>query len=322
MNDPYRTLGVPKSADEKDIKKAFRKLTQEHHPDKNPGDAAAESKFKDVSQAYEILGDSERRAHWDEFGEISLSQGFDPARARAYTRARGFSGGRGRGGFGGFGGGSPFSDLSGAREASFDDLLSKLFGGGTVSGGADIFGNANERRKGRDLEGSISVSLPDSIAGVTVPVRVTSTDGSARTLDVKVPMGMSDQAKLRLRGQGGAGAPAGDLLLTVQVKAHPQVSRDGSHLKATLPVTAYEAYVGGPIEVPTPWGPVTLKLPPRSQNRQTFRLRGKGVHQRGKPEGDLLITLDVRLPTQEDEAFERHLKRLQGDDNPRTDDPW
>lgn len=319
MNDPYRTLGVPKTADEKEIKKAFRKLTQQHHPDKNPGDAAAESRFKDVSQAYEILGDSENRGRWDEFGEISLSQGFDPARARAYTQARGFSGGRPRGGFGG---GSPFSDLSGAREASFDDLLSKLFGGGTVSGGADLFGNANGRRKGRDLEGSILVSLPDSIVGVTVPVRVTGSDGSARTLDVKVPMGMPDQGKLRLRGQGGAGSPAGDLILTVQIKAHASASRDGSQLKAPLPVTAYEAYAGGPIEVPTPWGAVTLKLPTRSQNRQTFRLRGKGVHQRGKPDGDLLVTLDVRLPTQEDGELEKILQQLQGDDNPRTDDPW
>ncbi len=320
MNDPYRTLGVPSTADAKDIKKAFRKLTQQYHPDKNPGDAAAESRFKDVSQAYEILGDSDRRAHWDEFGEISLSQGFDPARARAYTRARGGFGARRPGG--GFGGGSPFSDLSGAREASFDDLLSKLFGGGTVSGGGDLFGNMNERRKGRDLEGAISVSLPDSIAGVTVPVRVTNADGTARTLDVKVPMGMPDQGKLRLRGQGGPGSPAGDLLLTVQVKRHPQVSREGTQLKVTLPVTAYEAYAGGSVEVPTPWGAVTLKLPERSQNRQTFRLRGKGVHQRGKPDGDLLITLDVRLPTQDDEALKEHLLRLQGDDNPRTDDPW
>ncbi|MGB1700030.1 MAG: DnaJ domain-containing protein, partial [Nannocystaceae bacterium] len=179
MNDPYRTLGVPRTADEKEIKKAFRKLTQQYHPDKNPGDKAAEAKFKDVSQAYEILGDSERRANWDEFGEISLSQGFDAERARAYSQRGGFGGGRQRGGFGG---GFPFSDMSNAREASFDDLLSKLFGGGTVSGGADIFGNVNERRKGRDLEGTISVSLPDSVAGITVPVRVTSANGSPRTL--------------------------------------------------------------------------------------------------------------------------------------------
>ena len=127
MNDPYRTLGVGSDASEKEIKKAFRALTQRYHPDKNPGDAAAEAKFKEVSQAYEVLGDADRRKHWDEFGEISLSQGFDPERARAYSRARGFGGRPGAGFGGGFGGGSPFGDFGGnAREASFDDLLSRL----------------------------------------------------------------------------------------------------------------------------------------------------------------------------------------------------
>lgn len=317
MKDPYRTLGVARDASEKEIKKAFRQLTQQHHPDKNPGDKQAEAKFKDVSQAYEILGDSDRRKHWDEFGEISLSQGFDPERARAYSRARNFSGRPG-----GPGAGFPFGNVSNAREASFDDLLSRLFGGGTVSGGHDLFGGAADSRKGRDLEGTITVSLPDSIVGVTVPVRVGDPTGGSKTLDVKVPAGMPHNGKLRLQGQGNPGRPPGDLMLTVQVRPHPQVSRDGNHLRLQLPVTAHEAFAGGPVDVPTPWGTVSLKLPPQSQNGQTLRLRGKGVHTRGKPDGDLLVTLDVRLPTTEDEALAAALERLQGDDNPRTDSPW
>ena len=269
-----------------------------------------------------MLGDADRRKHWDEFGEISLSQGFDPERARAYSRARGF-GGRPGGGFGGgFGGGSPFGDFGGnAREASFDDLLSRLFGGGSATV-SDLFGGASDARKGRDVQGTIKVSLPDSVVGVTVPVRVSDPSGGAKTLDVKVPAGIQGGGKLRLQRQGGPGNPPGDLLLTVEVKPHPAVSREGANLRLRLPVTALEAVRGGPVDVPTPWGTVTLKLPPHSQNGQTLRLRGKGVQQRGKSDGDLLVTLDVRLPTEDDEALLAALERLQAEHNPRTDGPW
>lgn len=332
VQDPYKTLGVDRNASQAEVKKAFRKLTQKYHPDKNPGDDAAESRYKDVSQAYEVLGDEERRKLYDEFGDVSLTQGFDANRARQYKRAqeRAYAGGGPGGGFpggfpggaGGFpGGGVHFEDLGDARNTSFDDLLSRLFGGGRVSDPTgDVFGGRRQAtRRGRDVEGEIKVGFIDAIVGVTVPLRVEGQDGNARTLDVKVPAGMPDGGKLRLRGQGGQGDPKGDILLTVRVNAHANLERQGQNLHLKLPVTALEAYRGGPVEIPTPWGSVTMKLPAGTQNGQTLRLRGKGVHQSGKPDGDLLVTIDVRLPEGGDEKLLEALERLQSGQNPRAD---
>lgn len=318
MKDLYQTLGVAKSASQQEIKKAYRALTQKYHPDKNPGDNAAEERFKDVSSAYEVLGDGERRKLYDEFGDISLTQGFDPERARAYQQAqRGYGGAPGGpGGFGGF----QFHDFGDARDTSFDDLLSRLFGGGRINdmnfGGP---GGSRIRRRGQDLSGEIRVGFLEALKGTTVPLRVDSESGGHRTLDVKVPAGFPDGSKLRVRGQGGKGDPPGDILLTVRVGAHPRMSREGQNLRMTLPVTALEAYRGGSVDVPTPWGAVTLKLPAGTQNRQTLRIRGKGIHQSGRPDGDLLVTLDVRMPAPGDEELLEVLERLQADQDVRGD---
>ena len=151
----------------------------------------------------------------------------------------------------------------------------------------------------------------EALQGTTVPLRVEAQGGQARTLDVKVPAGIPDGGTLRLRGQGGPGQPPGDILLTVRTKPHPRLSREGQDLHLLLPVTALEAYRGGPIDVPTPWGAVVLKLPPGSQNRQTLRLKGKGVQSKTKGSGDLLVTLDVRLPPKGDKKLLAALERLQ-----------
>lgn len=319
MKDLYQALGVPRTSTQDEIKKAYRTATRKYHPDRNPGDKAAEEKFKDVSGAYEVLSDPDRRKMYDEFGEASLTQGFDASRARAYKRAQAqysdaFAGGGGGGG--GFPGDSGlFDDVGEARSTSFDDLLSRLFGGGRVR---------TERpqprsRRGADIRGEITVGFLDALHGVTVPLRIESQDGEARTLDVKVPQGMADGGKLRLRGQGGTGTPAGDILLTVLVKSHPRVVREGSNLKMSLPVTALEAYRGGPIDVRTPWGMVTVKLPPGSQNGQTLRLRGRGVRTSDGAAGDMLVTLDVRMPEAGDQRLLDVLVDLQAGVDPRTD---
>lgn len=308
MKDLYQHLGVARTATPEEIKKAYRKLTRQFHPDRNPGDAEAEERFKDVSTAYEVLGDAEKRKLYDEFGDISLTQGFDAERARAY-RSR-------SGGFPGFGqgGGQVFDDFGEARATSFEDLLSALFRGGP--GGAQRGRPA--ARRGADVTGEIAVSLMDALHGVSVPLRI-DMGGQARTLDVKVPQGVPDGGKLRLRGQGGAGQPAGDVILTVRVKPHDHMRREGHDLHLRLPVSAYEAYRGGPIEgVPTPWGPVTLKLPAGAQNGQKLRLRGKGVQVPGRDPGDLYVTLDVRLPEAGDEELLATLERLQGDSKARA----
>lgn len=324
MKDLYTSLGVDRNASQDEIKKTYRKLTRQFHPDKNPGDKAAEERFKEVSQAYEVLGDADKRALYDEFGEMSLTQGFDPARARAYQQARqnayhGYRPGpgfpQGGSGFQSYG----FDDFGDARETSFDDLLSRLFGGGQVN--ADMFGRgaAPRTRRGGDIQGEISVTLMDSLLGVTVPLRVES-NGQSRTLDVRVPQGMQHGGKLRLRGQGGSGEPPGDIILTVNVLPGKSLQRDGDTLRMKLPVTALEAYRGGPVDVPTPWGPVTMKLPAGTQNGQTLRLRDKGVHVRDKPKGDLLVTIDVRMPEAGDAALLEALERLQGEAEVRRED--
>jgi curved DNA-binding protein len=324
MKDLYQVLGVERSASQDEIKKAYRALTRKFHPDKNPGDKSAEETFKDVSQAYEVLGDEQKRPLYDEFGEISLTQGFDAERARAYQRAR--SGGFGGfpGGFqGGGGGGFHFSDFGDARETSFDDLLSRLFGGGRIDG-SEMFGRGGragpQSRRGSDIHGEITVSLLDSLMGVTVPLRVEDRSGNSRTLDVRVPEGVTDGGKLRLREQGGPGTPPGDIILTIKVSPGKNLERDGTNLRLQLPVTAYEAYRGGPIDVPTPWGSVTMRLPPGTQNGQTFRLREKGVRIRGEARGDLFVTVDIRMPEGGDPQLLEALERLQGTASVRRED--
>jgi DnaJ-class molecular chaperone len=323
MKDLYESLEVPRSASQADIKKAYREATRKYHPDRNPDDARAEDRFKEVSTAYEVLGDPDKRQLYDEFGEVSLTQNFDAKRARAYKQAqqRSWGGAPGAGGArpGGFGGGFPgggtfFDDLGEAQETNFDDLLSRLFGGGRVRTDA---GFRRATRRGVDITGEVSISMMDALHGVTVPLRIEGQDGESRTLDVKVPEGMVDGGKLRLRGQGGPGNPPGDVLLTVRIAPHARLSREGRDLRMKVPVSAYEAYGGGPIDVPTPWGTVSLKLPAGSQNGQTLRLRGRGVRQSGKPAGDLFVVLDVRLPSAVDERLLGLLRELQGNENPR-----
>ena len=314
MKNPYASLGVARDADKAAIKKAYRELTRKFHPDKNPGDKAAEEKFKEVSQAYEVLGDEDKRKLFDEFGEVSLTQGFDAERARAYKQARGgFAGG---GGFGG--GGFEFHDIGQARETSFDDLLSSLFGGGRVDFG-EAFGRGAPQgpRKGRDIEGEISVPFEAALTGTTVPLRIDG-GGGGRSLDVKVPQGIKDNSKLRLRGQGGPGQPRGDILLTVRVEPSLQWQRSGDNLETKLSITALQAYRGGPVDVQTPWGEVTLKLPPGSQSGQTLRLRGKGIQyaSANRKAGDLMVTLEVKLPPPGDKGLLEALERLQGETVP------
>ncbi|HET6581995.1 MAG TPA: DnaJ C-terminal domain-containing protein [Nannocystaceae bacterium] len=316
MKDLYASLGVPKSASADEIKKAYRALTKKLHPDKNPGDKAAEERFKDVTTAYDVLSDAERRKNYDEFGDISLTQGFDPERARAYKQSQQRYSHAGAGGASDFG---PefYSGFDDPREATFDDFLSRLFGGGRVRTEG---GTAGRRvaRKGADIEGEISVGLLDALHGVTVPLRIESEGSESRTLDVKVPQGMQDGAKLRLRGQGGPGTPPGDILLTVRLKPHPRLVREGNDLRMSVPITAFEAYRGGPIDVRTPWGTVTLKIPAGSQNGQVLRLRNHGVRVPGKPGGDLLATLDVRMPPAGDQKLLDALADLQAGQDPRA----
>ncbi len=320
MKDLYTTLGVDRSAEVTDIKRAFRKITIENHPDKHPGDTAAEDRFKSASQAYDVLGDKDKRKLYDEFGEMSLTSGFDAERARAYKSAGGgFGGGQAYpSGFGSRNAYTGFSNFGDARGTNFDDLLSKLFGGGSIHSSGNM--GTSRSRKGQDISGEIEVTLLDSLIGVTVPLRVDTSGGKIKTLDVVIPRGAPDGAKLRLRGQGAAGSPPGDILLKIKIKPGQHLERKGNNLHMKLAVTALEAYRGDKIDVETPWGTVTMSLPPGSQNGATFRLRGKGVQRTVKgtaDHGDLYVRLDLRMPAPGDNNLLDALDHLQADQNVR-----
>ncbi|MFE2445536.1 molecular chaperone DnaJ [Streptomyces sp. NPDC059426] len=353
--DYYKVLGVPKDATEAEIKKAYRKLAREYHPDANKGDAKAEDRFKEISEANDILGDPKRRKEYDEARSLFGNGGFRPGPGGPggtgnfnfdlgdlFGGAQG-GGGPGGGGAGGFGGG-----------------LGDVFGGLFGRGGA----TRAQPRRGQDIESEVTLSFTEAVEGATVPLRMSSQapckacsgtgdrDGtprvcptcvgtgqvsrgggggfsltdpcvecrgrgliaqnpcetckgsgrarSARTMQVRIPAGVSDSQRIRLRGKGApgeTGGPAGDLYVVVHVDAHPVFGRKGDNLTVTVPVTLPEAALGGEIKVPTLGGPpVTLKLPPGTPNGRTMRARGKGAVRKDGTRGDLLVTVEVMVP--------------------------
>lgn len=285
----YDILGVARSAPDDEIRSAYRKLARKYHPDVNPGDTAAEDRFKKVSAAYEVLSDSDKRKAYDEFGEESLKGGFDPEKARAYQK---WQQQRSRGAapfaedFRRAGGAGPF----GAGDVEFD--LGELFGGRRAR---------RRAAQGRDVHAMVDMDLRQAIKGGEVTLDVPG----RKPVAVRIPPGADDGSIIRLRGKGGAGAggaPPGDLVIETRVRPHPFVRRDGQDLYLRVPVSLDEAYNGATIEIPTFDGPVKLRVPPRSQPGQKLRLRGKGVP-RKDASGDLYVELDVRLPDRDDPAL-------------------
>ena len=310
--DFYATLGVSKDASEADVKKAYRKLARTHHPDQNPGDEAAEKKFKEISEAYAVLSDPQER------------QEYDAIRAMGGGARFSAPGGAGGGGFedvfGGMfgGGGGPRTTQSGP---DLSDLFGGMFGGaaGQTGGfGPGGFGDAGYARprptKGADRTATTTISFRGSIQGTTVSLR--AADGE--TIEVKIPKGIRDGQKVRARGKGAPGAAGrGDLLVTVHVREHEFFHRDGDDLRITVPVTFPEAALGATIEVPTLERPVKMKVPAGSQSGRVLRLKGRGV-ERGTTKGDLLVELHVTVPTELNDdaraAVEALQSALAGDD--------
>jgi len=285
--DFYAILGVSKDATDADIKKAYRKLARKHHPDTNPGDAAAEQKFKDIAEANTVLSDPEERQQYDAIramgsgarfqsgGPGAGGAGYDDVFADLFGGGRGGgfgSGGRG----GGFGGG-------GQVPPDFSDLFGGGFGGG--------FQQAP--RKGADRTANTSISFGGSIKGTVVNLR----EPSGEIIEVRIPAGIKDGQSVRVRGKGQAGpAGNGDLLVKVSVKPHSFFSREENNIRVHVPVSFAEAALGGQIEVPTITGDtVKLKVPAGSNSGRTLRLKGRGVETK-KATGDLLVTLDVVVP--------------------------
>jgi molecular chaperone DnaJ len=273
--DFYAILGVDKKASGDEIKKKYRSLARELHPDKTKGDDALEEKFKAVSEAYDILSDSKKRAEYDE--------------ARSLFERGGF-----RGPMGGQSGGD-FSDLFGG--GSTNDIFANLFGGGGIRRGP---------RKGQDLQTEATIKFKEAIIGTTLGLKLPGDDGKTQTITARVPAGVNDGAKIRVKGKGAPGeAGPGDLFILLHVKPHPIFSRKAENLLLTLPVTFVEATLGADIKVPTLDGDeVTVRLAPGTPNGRTLRVKGRGI-KKGSITGDLLATIEVQVPQKiEDEASE------------------
>jgi curved DNA-binding protein len=299
--DFYGVLGLSRGATADEIKKSYRKLAAKLHPDKNPGNKAAEAQFKEVNRAYEALGDPKKRALYDEFGEDALREGFDPDRMRQYrawTEQQ-----RSGGGNRGVGGGMPFNIDDILRGAGVSGTTNDFGAEGNVGDiFGDLFGGRRRRRgpaRGADQEAEITIDFATAVKGGMFTLR---TAESAEPITVRIPPGAHEGSRLRIAGQGAPGASGGapgDLLLHIHVRPHPFFRREGNDLHLDLPVTAGEAYSGAKVKVPTAEGSVTLKVPPHTQSGQVARLKGKGVAKKNVAPGDLYVHFQIQLPTVE-----------------------
>lgn len=335
--DYYDVLGVGRDASEDDIRKAYRRLARKHHPDLNPGDAEAEKKFKELGEAYEVLKDPEKRKAYDRFGHEWAHMG----------TAAGAGAGQPGGGPSGFrytwsGEGAPFEDVafeafggSGAAgaESIFEELFSRLGGArGARARGARARRTRRAPVRGQDLESELTLSFEQAAQGVETRIAVQrpAGDGSVRPeqIEVRVPPGVRDGQRLRLRGKGApgpAGGEAGDLYLRIRVRPHPYFRREGSDVYIDVPVSVSEAALGATVEVPTPHGRTDVRIPPGTAGGTRLRLKGQGIPDaKTGSRGDQYCTIRIVPPRDLDEGrralFEK-LRSLERRD-PRADAPW
>jgi DnaJ-class molecular chaperone len=321
FKDYYSTLGVAKTATAKELKQAYRKLARKHHPDVNPGDKSAESKFKEINEAYEVLGDPGKRKKYDELG----------ANWRAYEQAGGPGYGPQSGAWNVNTGGGPGGFRTMTEEEMhemfgdgdpFSDFFHTFFGGrGGQEGAPRAAGRSTRRtsRKGRDFENEIQLNLDDAFNGTMQRLSIKQ-DGHARTIDVRIPPGVAEGSRVRVAGegeQGTGGEQAGDLYLRIRIPPHPIFERKGKDLYTRKKIPLTTAVLGGDVEVPAIGGKsLRLKIPPMTQNGQVFRLKGHGMPAVSKPDdrGDLYVTVEAELPKQltpeQREIFEA-LKKLE-----------
>ena len=313
FKDYYATLGVAKTATEKEIKQAYRKLARKLHPDVNPGDKVAETRFKEINEAHEVLGDPERRRKYDELG----------ANWRLYEQGGGAPPWPGAGGwtvdFGGPGGfrsvtEEELGDILGGDP--FSDFFKTFFGGGERQARPRTAARGARRRAGgQDVEQTLELTLEQAYRGVTQRVSI-KREGHTRTVDVRIPAGIKDGSRVRVPGEGGpgsAGGPSGDLYLRIRVLPHADFERRGHDLHVRLPVPVATAALGGSAEVPTLDGkPMRLRVPEATQNGQVFRLRGHGmpVVGRADEQGDLYAVVDIKMPRTLTPEQRRHYEAL------------
>ncbi len=294
MSDLYEILGVPRSADVDAIRKAYRKLARKHHPDLNPGDKAAEERFKEISRAWEVLEDPERRRNYDEFGAISLEAGFDAEKARQAREAFGS-----RFGTGARPGVESFEEF---EFGDLDDLMGRYLGGRGPGRGI--------RLRGPDLEATLELDFLDAVRGGEHRLTL-----AGEAITVRIPPGVDTGGRLRIPGKGGpgvGGGPPGDLQISLRVRPHRVFRREGRDLSFDLPIAVAEAIRGAKVEVPTLDGRATLTIPPGTDSGTRLRLRGKGVPDpRGGPPGDLFARVQIRVPRAVDAAAVEALERAE-----------
>lgn len=311
--DYYKILGVPKNASEKDIKLSYRKLARQYHPDVNP-DKSAESKFKEINEAYEVLSDKEKRQKYDELGSdwnkyagAGFGAGQNYGRAPGGYRTVNFD----------------LSDLMGGGyegDESFSDFFKVFFGEGSQGRNADWFESRTRQKKPRDLNYTLEIDLEDSFKGAVKKIRLQGEDANPMTIEVKIPKGVRDGSKIRLGGAAGSAAAdkKSDIYLETHIRKHNFFEVDGGNLKCEVPVTPQEAVLGAKISIPTFAGNVTVDVPKRAQSGATLRLKGLGFPQFNKyPAGDLYVKLKIVIPENlsgKEISFYEELLKLQKTD--------
>ncbi|MFO0904302.1 MAG: J domain-containing protein [Pirellulales bacterium] len=324
--DYYSILGVSRSASESEIQKAYRKLAAKYHPDMNQGNKKAKETFQKVQKAYEVLNDPQTRKLYDQYGSAyeAVASGAAP------------EGWRPGGGAGGAGPDIDFSQFFGGQQAgggdpfgAFGDIFRQFGQGGAAGGGpgpgAGRRGGRRPTHRGANIESEVEIPFRDAILGGEVSLRLHRPGGQAETVSVRVPQGVAEGQTIRLRGQGepGGGMP-GDLLLTVRIAPHSFYTRRDLDLIVRVPVTLGEAVNGGKIDVPTPWGEISVKVPPGTSSGKRLRIKGHGVKNAKGQAGDLFVELHIALPDQLDETHREAARRFDSAyrESPRQELSW
>jgi curved DNA-binding protein len=324
--DYYKTLGVSRNASQEEIQKAYRKLARQYHPDMNPDDKTAKKKFQEVQAAFDVLSDPQKREMYDRYGSSFETVGGTGQRGPAWGWGTGPGGGAG---------GVRFEDID------LGDLFGGRFGEGAAGHGVDLgdlFGQFARgaaragkrpagRRRGSNLQSDVEIPFATAVNGGEIQLDLSRPAHPRGSVAVKIPAGIEDGKKIRLRGQGEpgpAGGEPGDLLLAVRVAPHPCFQRRGNHLHVKLPVTLSEAALGAKVDVPTPRGMVALKIPPGTSSGAKLRVKGHGVAPKNGPPGDLFAEVQIVLPPKIDESSREMIRRLddQYPENPRANLRW
>lgn len=322
--DYYKVLGVSRDASQADIQKAYREQARKYHPDLNPDDKKAKEKFQQVQQAFDVLNDASKREMYDRYGA-------------SFAQAGGPGGAAGPGGASYRWGGGP---AGGFEDVDFSQFFGERFEGGDAGGGfGDIFSQFRRasagqrgRSRGRAAAGAnvtaeIQIPFQTAVSGGDAQLRVQRADGRVETIEVKIPAGVEAGKKIRLRGQGEAGqggGPPGDLLITVQVAPHPWFTRRDQNLQVRVPITLAEAAAGAKIDVPTPHGTVSLRVPPGTSSGTRLRIKGQGVKPARGPAGDLLAEVQIVLPKELDDESLAAIRQIDERHpmSPRTELTW